>query len=128
VDVLSGVGLFLSVRVCLFVRTITSERLNVGPSNLAVRYNVQKSRKSSTVKVSGQRSKVKVTGDKKRNTAESSPLTMHSRASAVARPYAARSTQHAATNDTNACRPGVTGYASGKISTCCLVYTFWLPQ
>ena len=39
----------------------------------------------------GQRSKVKVTRDKKRKTAESSPLIMHSRACAVARPYAARS-------------------------------------
>jgi len=38
----------------------------------------------------GQRSKVKVTKDKKkRKTAESSPLTVHSRACAVARPYAA---------------------------------------
>jgi len=45
------------------------------------------------------RSKVKDQGhqgQKKRKTAESSPLTMHSRACAVARQYAARSTQHAA--------------------------------
>ena len=54
------------------------------------------------------RSKVKVTGDKKkRKTAESSPMTMHRRACAVARPYVA-------TDDTIACRPGVTGYAGGK--------------
>jgi len=44
----------LSVYVCLFVRTITSERLNVGRSNLAVRYVVQKSHPSSKVKVEGQ--------------------------------------------------------------------------
>jgi len=30
-------------------------------------------------------------------------------------------TQHAATDDTTACRPGVTGYAGGKISARCLV-------
>ena len=29
--------------------------------------------------------------------------------------------QHAATDDAIAFRPGVTGYASGKISACCLV-------
>jgi len=46
---------------------------------------------------------------------------MHSRACTVARPYAARGTQHAATDDTIAYRPGVTGYAGGKISACCLV-------
>ena len=42
--------------VCLFVRTITSERPNVGRSNLAVTYIVQKSRPSSKVKVKGQSS------------------------------------------------------------------------
>jgi len=42
----------------------------------------------------GQRSKVKVTRDKKRKSAESYPLTMHSTACAVGR------TQHAATDDT----------------------------
>jgi len=36
------------------VRTITSERLNIGRSNLALRYAVQKSRPSSKVKVKGQ--------------------------------------------------------------------------
>jgi len=68
--------------VCLFVRTITSERLNVGRSKLAFRCIVQKPRPSS---------KVKVTRDKKRKTAESPPLTMHSRSCAVSGPYAARS-------------------------------------
>jgi len=58
-------------------------------------------------------SKVQVTRDKKRKTAESSPLTMHSRMCAVARPHAC-STQHAATDDTIACRPGVTGTPVGK--------------
>jgi len=52
----------------------------------------------------GQRSKVKVTRDKKqRKTAESSPLTMHSRACAVGR------TQQAATDDTIAWPPGGDG-------------------
>jgi len=49
---------------------------------LEASYIVQKSCPSS---------KVKVTTNKKRKTAESSPLTMHSRACAVARPYAASS-------------------------------------
>ena len=50
-------------------------------------------------------------------------MTLHS-ACAVARPYAARSTKHAATDDTItiACLPGLTGYAGGKISACCLVF------
>jgi len=47
-----------------------------------------------------QRSKVKVTTDKKRKTAESSPLTMHSKACAVG------GTQQAATDDTVAWPPG----------------------
>jgi len=42
-------GLLTHLFVSLFVRTITSERLN-----LAVRCNVQKSRSSSNVKVKGQ--------------------------------------------------------------------------
>jgi len=41
--------------VSLFVNTITSERLNVGQWNLAVRCTAQKSRPSSNVKVKGQR-------------------------------------------------------------------------
>jgi len=48
--VFSGVCLFVSV----FVRTITSGRLNVGRSNLAVRCIVQKSRSNSMVKVKDQ--------------------------------------------------------------------------
>ena len=50
----------------------------------------------------GQRSKVKVSRDK-RKTAESSPLTVHSRACAVGR------TQQAATDDTIAWPPGGDG-------------------
>ena len=49
VDVFSGVCLC----VCLFVRMITSERLNAGWWNLVVRYVVQKSCPSSNVKVIG---------------------------------------------------------------------------
>jgi len=52
---------------------------------------------------------------------------MHSRACAVARPYAAHITQHAA-DDTIACRPGVTGYAGGKISACCLVLLYEMVE
>jgi len=81
-------SLFVCQCACLFVRKVTFERLNIGRSNLAIRYNVQKSRPSSKVKVKGQRSRS--LGTKKRKTADSSQLTMHSRACAVARPYAAR--------------------------------------
>jgi len=60
----------------MFVRTITFERLNVGQSNLAVKYTVENARLCSKVKVKGQRSRSP--GPKERKTAESSPLTMHS--------------------------------------------------
>ena len=40
--------------VCLFVNMMTSERLNIGWWNLAVRCTVQKSRPSSNVKIKGQ--------------------------------------------------------------------------
>ena len=101
----------------MFVRTITSERLNVGRSSLAVTYAVQKSRPSSKVKIKGRRSRSP--GTKKRKTAELSPLTLPSKACAVG------GTQQAATDDTIACRPGVTGYAGGKISACCLSNGFY---
>jgi len=51
----SAVSVCLSV--CLVVRTITSERLNIGCWNLAVRCNVQKSRPSSNLGVKGERSR-----------------------------------------------------------------------
>jgi len=57
VDVFSGVCLFLCQSLCLFVHTITSERLNIGRWNLAIRCIVQKSRPSSNVNVKGQRSR-----------------------------------------------------------------------
>jgi len=85
VGVFSDIYLFVSVCVCQFVRMITSERINVGRSNLAVRYIVvQKSRPSSKVKGQGHQGQ-------KRKTAESSPLTMHSKACVIARPCMARS-------------------------------------
>jgi len=99
------VGVF--VGVCLFVRTITSEKDD--QTWLAVRYFVQKSHPSSMVK--GQRSRSPGT---KKQTAESSPLTMHGRACAVPRAY------HQQTIPLRG-RPGVTGYAGGKISACCQV-------
>ena len=70
----------------------------------------------------GQGQRSRSPGTKKTKTAESSPLTMHSRACAVARPYTARNALHAATDDTIACRPGLTGYTGGKISACALVF------
>jgi len=79
---------------------------------LAVSYIVQKFRPSLKDKVKGQGHQ-----EQERNTAESSPLTMHTRACAVARPYAASSNRryHCVA------APGVTDYAGGKISACCLV-------
>jgi len=53
----SAASVCLFVSVYLFVRTITSERLNVGRSNLAIRYIVQKSRPSSKIEVKGQSSR-----------------------------------------------------------------------
>jgi len=74
--------------VSVFVRTITSERLNIRRSNLAVRYIVQTSCPSWNVKVKVTRNK------KKRKTAESSPLTVHGKACAIG------STQQTATDNT----------------------------
>ena len=87
------VCLFVCLSVCKYVCPHDNFRTtkHIGRSNLAVRYVVQKSRTSSKVKFKGQRSRSP--GTKKRKTAESSALTMHSRACAIARPYAARSTQ-----------------------------------
>jgi len=57
-------------------------------------------------------------GQGHQGTAESFQMTMHSRACAVARSHAAHSNI--------ACHPGVVGYASGKISACCLVYQIFI--
>jgi len=57
-------------------------------------------------------------GQKKRKTAKSFPLTMHSRVCVCA----VGRKQQAATDDTLHGRPGVTDYTSGKISACCLVF------
>jgi len=51
--------------VCLLVRTITSERLNIRRWNLAIWCDIQKSRPSTNVKVKGQRSRSP--GTKKEN-------------------------------------------------------------
>ena len=86
---------------------------------MAVRCTVQKSRPSSNVKVKGEGHQGQET-----KTAESSPLTVHTKACAVGR------MQQAATDDTIAwltMGDGVTavhadgGYADGKISAYCLV-------
>ena len=76
--------------VCLFVGTITSEGLNVGRSNLAIRYVVQKSCPSLKFRVKGQRSRSPGTETKKLLSHPHS-FTVYSRACAVARPYAASS-------------------------------------
>ena len=60
--------------VCLIVRTITSDRLNVGWWNWAVRCIVQKI--APEFEFGSQR----LPGTKKRKTAESSPFTMHGKA------------------------------------------------
>jgi len=67
----ASVCLSVCVFVSMSVLTITPERLDVGRSNSAVRYTVQKSRPSSKVKVKGQ-------GHQGQKPAESSALTMHS--------------------------------------------------
>ena len=67
----SAASVCLSVCACLFVSMITSERLNTGRSNLAVRYAVQESRPSSKVKVKSQRSRSPGT-KKRKKTAQSS--------------------------------------------------------
>ena len=77
----------------------------------------------------GQRSKVKVTKDKKRKTAESSPLTMHSRACVVARPYAARSNRryHCVPPGGDGLRrwedQGMLSSSSMSVEQCCSLYT-----
>jgi len=78
---------------------------------------VQCAKISPEFEFGGQRTKVKVTGTKKRKKLLSIiPLTMHSKACTVGR------TQQAATDDAIAWPPGVTRYAGGKISACSLVH------
>ena len=100
--------------MCLFVRTITSERLNVGRSKLAVRYVVRKFRPSSKVKVKGQCHQ-----GRKKKICRVIPI---DNAYGVRRSYPVRSKQQ----QTIPLRghPRVTGYAGGKISACCLVHSF----
>ena len=99
--------------VCLVVCPQDNFRTIKGRSNLAVRYVVQKSRPNSKVKVKGQ-------GRQGQKTAQPSPFTMHSRACAVARTYAASSNRRYHCVATG--YPGVTSYPGGKISACCLVF------
>ena len=100
-----------SLSVCLFVRTTKRRTIKVGGQVHCTKISLE-------FECRGQRSKVKVTRDKKRKTAESSPSTMHSRACAVA----IGRTQHAARSNRrcHCVPPGVTGYAGGKIRACCL--------
>jgi len=85
--------------VCLFVNTITSERLNVRWWNLAVRCIVQKSRPSSNLGVKGQRSRSP--GTKKNEKVRHFSGAVLGGASYVVRQV----------------------YAGGKTSACCLVLT-----
>jgi len=122
VDVFSVVCLSVS----LFARTITSERLNVGWWNLATRRTVQKSRPSSHFGSKVKRSRSP--GQKKRKTAESSPLTVHSKVCIVGR------TQQAPTDDAIAWPPGGDGLRQRKnqrmLSSCLLTDStaLWLVR
>jgi len=125
---------FVSLTVCLFVRAITSERLSDDETWRLLYKNL------AQFECKGQRSKVKVTGEKRKN-AESSSLTMFGKANACA----VGRTLHAAVGESIVCPPGGDGgravhvdgglravfvrsgprgrgYAGGKISACCLVW------
>jgi len=90
---------FVCQYVCLLVRTIPSQQLNVGWWNLALRCTVRKSRPSLNVKVKGQGYQ----GQKTKNCWVIPIDTMHSKASAVG------GTPQAATDDTIAWPPGGDG-------------------
>jgi len=90
--------LFICQSVCLFVRTITSERLTIGWWNMVVRSIVQKSRLSSNMGVKGQGHH----GQKRKSVAGFLGVVLW-----------------------GAVLCGATrrrGYANGKISACCLVF------
>ena len=111
-DVFSGVSL-VCLSVSLFVNTITSELVNVGWWNLAIRYTVQKSPQSSNVKVNGQKSRSP--GTKKTKKCGilfgSRPLGRGPRAAFFSA----------------AVLGGAVHYAGGKISACCIVFLFFFP-
>jgi len=84
--------IFSVASVCLFVRMITSERLNVGWWNLGVRCIVQKSHPRSNVRVKGQGHR----GQKKTKKMPSHPhwqMTVHGKATRALRTYTARSSR-----------------------------------
>ena len=109
---------FVSVFVCLFVHTITSEQLNVGWWNLVVRCTVRKSLWSSNVKVKGQGHQ----GQKNEN------LLSHSRWQCMRcvrrRLYAASSNRRYGRHCDATASMTSHGYASGKIDACCLVTVY----
>jgi len=138
--------MFSAVSVCQFVNMITSERLNIGLWNLAVRCIVQKSRPSSSVKVKGQGYQ----GQKKTKL----PSHPHWQCIVLGDACAVGRTLHAAETTPLCGRwgwrgdgsarwrrlasgfvgsgPCGRGNASGKMSACCLVsdkhvyiYSFW---
>ena len=94
--------MFSAASVCLFVRTITSERLNVGRSNLAVRLGVHCTKISPEFKGRGQKTKIKVTRDK-----NNEKLLSHPHWQCTVRPAPYGGTQQAATGDTIARPLGV---------------------
>jgi len=105
---------------CVFVRTITSERLNAGWWNLVVRYIVQKSRLSSNVKVQGwgnQGQKMRIALPTPPGAYEWYVLT-------------ANSMQQQRTGPFYGCQGVLRScvvrqfYAGGKITPCCLVLVF----
>ena len=113
--------LFVCQCVSVFVRTITSERLNVGRSNwrLGTLYNNLAVIRMSRSKVKGHGHQ----GQKKRKLlSHISPLTMHSRACVVGR------TQQAATDDTTAWPPGVDGLRRWENQRCCLCLLYTSPS
>jgi len=106
--------LFVSLFVCLFVNTITSERLNVGWWKLAVRCFVQNSRPSSNAKVKGQRSRS--LGQKRKSATFCSGVVLWG-AVLVRHIFRERSSGARSTGALRTCQ----FYAGGKISACCQV-------
>ena len=112
--------LFLALSVTflffLFAYEISREPLNGFAPNLQGRRVCSLARTTLNVTVKGQRSRSPRT--KKRKTAESSPLIMHSKACAVGR------TQKLAADDSIAWPPGVTEWRQCTLTAACVRFTF----
>ena len=110
--------LFVCVSVCLHdnFRTIQLGMMKLGSY-------MHFTKISPEFECQGQRSRSPGTEAKK--TAESSPLTMHSRAFTVRRRSQVVRSKQQQTMPLRG-RPGVTSYAGWKISTCCVVLQYYL--